>query len=211
LNLTITASTATVNLVVFIQGYYNGAGMAAARYDNLMGSGSATPGNATDVDFVTVELHDALTPSTVVYTADGMLQTDGTLSVSYPGAAVGNSYYIALKHLNSVQLWSASPVTITSTTSYDFSTALTQAYTDGSTDPMALLAAGVYGMYSGDINQDEYIDGSDYSVYEIDVDNSTNLGLFSLPSDLNGDTYVDGSDFPLFDINSSNSLYSQHP
>jgi hypothetical protein len=66
-------------------------------------------------------------------------------------------------------------------------------------------------MYSGDINQDEYIDGSDYSIYEVDVDNSTNLGLFSLASDLNGDTYVDGSDFPLFDINSSNSLYSQHP
>jgi hypothetical protein len=186
--------------------------MAAAHYDNLMGSGSATPGNATDVDLVTVELHDALTPSTVVYAIDGILQTDGTLSVTFPSATIGNSYYIALKHLNSLQLWSADPVTISSTTSYNFSTALTQAYTDGSNiDPMALLAPGVYGMYSGDINQDEYIDGSDYSVYEADVDNSNNLGLFSLPSDLNGDTYVDGSDYPFFDVNSTNNLYSQHP
>jgi hypothetical protein len=212
LNLTITApSIATVNLTAFIQGYYNGTGMVAARYDNLMSAGSATPGNATDVDFVTVELHDAINTATVAYTADGMLQTDGTLSVSFPAAAVGGDYYIVLKHQNALQLWSANPVTIASTTTYDFSSALTQAYTDGSTDPMAFLATGVYGMYSGDINQDEYIDGSDYSIYELDVDNSTNLGLFNLASDLNGDTYVDGSDYPLFDINSANSVYSQHP
>ena len=211
LDLTILPSTATVNVTAFIQGYYNGTGMVAARYDNLMSAGSTTPGNATDVDSVTVELHDASTPSTASYTSTGMLQTDGTLSVSFPGAAVGNSYYVVLKNQNVLQLWSANPVTIASTTTYDFSSALTQAYTDGSTDPMALLAPGVYGMYSGDINQDEYIDGSDYSIYELDVDNSTNLGLFNLASDLNGDTYVDGSDYPLFDINSANSVYAQHP
>jgi hypothetical protein len=205
-------ASSNLNLTAFIQGYDNGAGgMVAARYDNLVAAGSATPGNATDVDSVTVELHDAVTPATVSYTTTGMLQTNGTLAVTFPGATIGNSYYIALKHQNSVQLWSAAAVAITSTTAYNFSTALTQAYTDGSTDPMVLLPTGIYGMYSGDINQDEYIDGSDYSIYEVDVDNSTNLGLFSLASDLNGDTYVDGSDFPLFDINSSNSLYSQHP
>ena len=205
-------ASSTLNVTAFIQGYDNGAGgMAAARYDNLVAAGSATPGNATDVDSVTVELHDATTPATVSYTNTGMLQTNGTLAVTFPGATIGNSYYIVLKHQNSVQLWSAAAVAITSSTTYNFSTALTQAYTDGSTDPMVLLATGIYGMYSGDINQDEYIDGSDYSIYEVDVDNSTNLGLFSLASDLNGDTYVDGSDFPLFDINSSNSLYSQHP
>jgi hypothetical protein len=74
--------------------------MVAARYDNLVVAGSATPGSATDVDSVIVELHDAVTPSTVSYTATGMLQTDGNLSVTFPGAAVGNSYYIALKHQN---------------------------------------------------------------------------------------------------------------
>ena len=211
LNLTILTSTATVNLTAFIQGYYNGTGMVAARYDNLMSAGSTTPGNATDVDFVTVELHDAINTATVAYSADGMLQTDGTLSVSIPSAAIGGDYYIVLKHQNALQLWSANPVTIASTTTYDFSNALTQAFTDGSTDPMVMLAPGVYGMYSGDINQDEYIDGSDYSIYELDVDNSTNLGLFNLASDLNGDTYVDGSDYPLFDINSANSVYAQHP
>jgi len=212
LNLTISApSIATVNLTAFIQGYYNGSGMVAARYDNLTAAGSLTPGNATDVDFVTVELHDALNTATVAYTADGMLQTDGTLTVQFPAAAVGNDYYVVLKHQSSLQLWSANAITISSTTAYDFSTSLSQAFTDGSTDPMAFLATGVYGMYSGDINQDEYIDGSDYSVYEIDVDNSTNGGVFNLASDLNGDTYVDGSDYPLFDINSANSVYSQHP
>jgi hypothetical protein len=212
LNLTISApSTATLNVTTFIQGYYNGTGMTAARYDNLIAAGSATPGNATDVDFVTVELHDAINTATVAYTADGILQTDGTLSVTFPSTAVGNDYYVVLKHQSSLQLWSASPVTIASTTSYDFSSALTQAFTDGSADPMVMLATGVYGMYSGDLNQDGFIDVSDYPTFEVDADNSAYNGLYNLASDLNGDSFVDISDYPVYDVNSSLGLYSQHP
>jgi hypothetical protein len=212
LNLTISApSTATLNVTTFIQGYYNGTGMTAARYDNLIAAGSATPGNATDVDFVTVELHDAINTATVVYSADGILQTDGTLSVTFPSTAVGNDYYVVLKHQSSLQLWSANPVTIASTTSYNFSSALTQAYTDGSADPMVLLATGVYGMYSGDLNQDGFIDVSDYPTFEVDADNSAYNGLYNLASDLNGDTFVDVTDYPIFDLNNSLGIYAQMP
>ncbi len=212
LNLTISApSTATLNVTTFIQGYYNGTGMTAARYDNLIAAGSATPGNATDVDFVTVELHDAINTATVAYTADGILQTDGTLSVTFPSTAVGNDYYVVLKHQSSLQLWSANPVTIASTTSYNFSSALTQAYTDGSADPMVMLATGVYGMYSGDINQDGFIDVSDYPLFEADADNSAYNGLYNLASDLNGDTFVDVTDYPIFDLNNSLGIYAQMP
>jgi hypothetical protein len=116
-----------------------------------------------------------------------------------------------LKHQSSLQLWSASPVTIASTTSYDFSSALTQAFTDGSADPMVMLATGVYGMYSGDLNQDGFIDVSDYPTFEVDADNSAYNGLYNLASDLNGDSFVDISDYPVYDVNSSLGLYSQHP
>jgi hypothetical protein len=212
LNLTITApSTATLNLTAFIQGYYNGTGMVAARYDNLVAAGATNTGNATDVDFVSVELHSASTPATVVYSADGILQTNGSLTVTVPGGALGNSYYIVLKHQNSLQLWSANAITITSTTSYNFSNALTKAYTDGSADPMVLLATGVYGMYSGDINQDGYIDVSDYPLFETDANNSAYNGLYNLASDLNGDTFVDVTDYPIFDINNSLGIYAQMP
>jgi surface protein len=208
LNLT---STVTLNITAFIQGYYNGTGMVAARYENLMSAGSATPGNATDVDFVTVELHDVINTAAVAYTSVGMLQTDGSLSVNFPGSAIGSDYYVVLLHHNALQLWSANPITISTATTYDFSSALTQAYADGSADPMVLLAPGVYGMYSGDINQDEYIDVSDYPLFEADIDNSAFNGLYNLVSDLNGDSFVDISDYPVYDVNSSLGLYSQHP
>ena len=204
------ATNATLDLTAFIQGYYNGTGMVAARYDNLTAAGSPA-GNATDVDEVIVELHNGTTPFAFAYAVTGMLQTNGTMTVTFPAGAIGNSYYIVLKHKNSLQIWSASPVSISALTSYNFSTALSQAFTDGSANPLAMLAPGVYGMHTGDINQDDYIDGSDYPLFEVDVDNSTNLGWFFLPSDLNGDTYVDGSDYPLFDFNSANSVYAQFP
>ena len=58
---------------------------------------------------------------------------------------------------------------------------------------------------------DEYIDVSDYPLFEADIDNSAFNGLYNLVSDLNGDSFVDISDYPVYDVNSSLGLYSQHP
>jgi hypothetical protein len=77
--------------------------------------------------------------------------------------------------------------------------------------PMVMLATGVYGMWTGDINLDEFIDGADLSLFEADVDNSAVNGLYNLPSDFNGDTFVDAADYGVFDANSVLGLYSQHP
>ncbi|UPT71110.1 MAG: YDG domain-containing protein [Flavobacterium sp. JAD_PAG50586_2] len=211
-NITVnTCSTESVlNLKLFIQGYYNGTGMVAARYDNLTASGLSA-GNATDVDEVTVELHDGTTPSVVSYTVTGILQTDGSLAVTFPADAAGNSYYIVLKHRSSLQLWSANPVLISESTAYDFSTGLDQAYTDGSFEPMATLAPGVYGMYSGDLNQDDFIDPADFPSFELDQDNSAINGLYLLSGDMNGDTFVDPADYPVYDGNAYLGLFAQYP
>lgn len=206
-----TCSTESVlNLKLFIQGYYNGTGMVAARYDNLTALGESA-GNATDVDEVTVELHDGTTASMVSYTVTGILQTDGSLSVTFPADAAGNSYYIVLKHRSSLQLWSANPVLISESTDYDFSTGLDQAYTDGSFEPMATLAPGVYGMYSGDLNQDDFIDPADFPSFELDQDNSAINGLYLLSADMNGDTFVDPADYPVYDGNAYLGLFAQYP
>lgn len=206
-----TCSTESVlNLKLFIQGYYNGTGMVAARYDNLTASGLSA-GNATDVDEVIVELHDGTTPSIVAHTVTGILQTDGSMSVTFPADAAGNSYYIVLKHRSSLQLWSANPVLISESTDYDFSTDLGQAYTDGSFEPMATLAPGVYGMYSGDLNQDDFIDPADFPSFELDQDNSAINGLYLLSADMNGDTFVDPADYPVYDGNAYLGLFAQYP
>jgi hypothetical protein len=100
---------------------------------------------------------------------------------------------------------------ISESTAYDFSTGLAQAYTDGSFDPMAMLAPGVYGMYSGDLNQDDFIDPADFPLFELDQDNSAINGIYLLSGDMNGDTFVDPADYPVYDGNAYLGLFAQYP
>jgi hypothetical protein len=60
---------------------------------------------------------------------------------------------------------------------------------------------GLWGFYSGDINQDGVIDGLDYNDWETDSNNFAG-GYFS--TDLNGDGIVDGLDFIYWEQNSNN-------
>lgn len=55
--------------------------------------------------------------------------------------------------------------------------------------------------FSGDMNQDGFIDPSDFPPYDID---NLNGAYGYLVTDLNGDGFVDGMDFPFFDSNNYN-------
>jgi Ig-like domain CHU_C associated len=213
LTLNLTIGQAQLNVTVFIEGYYipasSPAAMVAAKYDNLLNAGSPTPGNPTDVSNVTIELWPNASGAT--YTATAILNTSGLVSVIFPAAAIGGTYWIAVTSPNTLRTFSAGSIVLGGSGSYNFSNSLASAATDGSATPMATLVPGsLFGVRSGDINQDEFIDGTDYSVFELDVNNSAN-GNYSLPSDLNGDTFVDGSDYPIFDLNSSSGFYTQYP
>ena len=97
---------------------------------------------------------------------------------------------IAVKGLNIIQTWSAAPVTIGSTAaSYDFTTSASQAYGDNVLE----IEPGVFAMYSGELAADDFIDTTDYVVWETDYNNST-FGVYA--TDLNGDGFVEGSDYP---------------
>jgi hypothetical protein len=158
---------------------------------------------ATEVEDMTVELHDAVDYS-LVDTAVGTLQTDGTLSVTFNTAAAG-SHFIAVKGSNIVQTWSALPQTIgAAPLSYDFSSASSQAYGDN----MLEAETGVWVFYSGDLNQDLTIDSSDSDALLDDVANS-NFG--ALATDLNGDGSVDPSDTDIFFPNLENSVFASFP
>jgi hypothetical protein len=182
-------ANATLNLKFFIEGFYTGAGTMAPVLNN---SGFANP--LTDCDNVTVELHDATSPFATAYTFTGVLQTDGTLSCTFPGAAVGNSYYIGILTRNAIQTASDNPVLLGSVTSYDFTTADTQA--EGANQKQ--VEPGVWAFWSGDIDQDFAIDGLDYVLQDPDVI----AGSFGyLATDLNGDGLVDAFDYLLLDPN----------
>jgi hypothetical protein len=107
-----------------------------------------------------------------------------------------------------METWSASPVTISSTTSYDFSTGLGQAYGDQINDPMKNMSSGVYAMYSGDVNQDGTIDLSDLTLTQNDVSNFA-FGYNS--SDCSGDGGTDLSDLIIIQNNATLFLFKATP
>src|SRR5204862_213836 len=97
----------------FLQGYYIGNGKMSPLL-HLLG---AT--NGTAVDTVITELHRSTDPWDVLYAYTGVVQSNGNLVATFPSTATG-SYYIVVKHRNSIATWSASPQTITSNGLYDF-------------------------------------------------------------------------------------------
>lgn len=189
--------SSVVNVKLFIEGYYAGASSMAPVKAN-QGVGTST----TDVDDITIELRDATTYA-VVATTTGVLQTDGTAACTFATAQTG-SFFIAVKHRNAVQTWSAAPVTLGSVSSYDFTTAANKAFGDN----MKEVSSGVWALYSGDLNQDESIDISDGDTL---MNDSYNSAYGYLATDLNGDGSVDISDLDYFYNNSYNSVYTHNP
>ena len=215
LNVTITPLSANLSLQLFLDGYYvNGSNpsiMRAARYINLLESGSANPGAITDVDLITVELRSAANLNVVAYSVSPILQTNGSVQCFFPEGAVGSSYYIVVKYRTSIPLWSASPILISTSTAFNFSNPITNAYTDGSISSINTLFPGLFGIRLGELNGDGFFDGVDFPAYEIDANASAYLGLYMLNGDLNGDAYVDASDYAIFDFNARIGSYEQRP
>lgn len=199
-NITITIGCAAiVNLKFFVQDYYD-IGTRAMRPVRLnQGAGGST----TDVENVTVTLHNAVDLS-VVGTTTTMLQTNGAAVCTFTSLPSG-SYYIAVNGNNFIETWSNEPQIIGNTAlNYDFSNASSKAYGNN----MGQIDTGVWAFYSGDINQDDSIDSSDTSDLFYDIDHSS-FGI--LTTDINGDGTVDNSDTDTFFFNIENSFYSKQP
>ncbi|MBI2416941.1 MAG: hypothetical protein HYV28_03400, partial [Ignavibacteriales bacterium] len=156
-------------------------------------------GTTTVQDTLTAELHLATSPYTLVATARAFSSTAGVLSFSFSGIQNGTNYYLVIKHRNSIETWSANPVSFTAySLSYIFTTAATQAY--GSN---LALVSGKYCIYSGDPNQDGFVDFSDLTLIDND---SYNFASGYLVTDLNGDLFVDFTDLTICDNNSYNFI-----
>ena len=188
-----------VNLRLNVQGYYDADAHAMRAVMANQGIGSST----TDVDDVTVELRDSST-SALVASVTARLYSDGTATATF-GTAPSGSFYIAVKHRNAIQTWSATAQTVGATPlTYDFTTAANKAYGDN----MIQLESGVYGFYSGDLNQDGFIESGDFpSLY-----NDNNAGLEGYYStDLNGDGFVESGDYPILFNNSNSGIEFSRP
>ena len=198
LNETTPASNVNVALTAFLQGMYVGSSAMTAAPFNADGVTSNTI-----ADTITVELRTA--SGNLAYSSVGTINTSGVANITFPGAAIGSSYYITIKHRNSVATATADTITILANgTSYNFSNAITKAFGDNMVDD----GNGVFMIFTGDINQDGSVDFNDYPSLDI---SSSNGDLGYLPFDLNGDASVDFNDYPVIDVNSSNGIISILP
>ena len=101
-----------------------------------------------------------------------------------------------MKHRNSLQIWSSSPVSLSGTSgTYNFTTSANKAY--GS--KQFVFADGKAALYSGDVNQNNIIDDTDFNTVNANV-NQFLIGY--LTSDLTGDRCVEASDYSLIENHS---------
>ncbi len=162
----------------------------------------AAPSDETDT--IEVALHQSGSPYNKVYGHKTIVHTNGDASLPIPLNVVGNNYYIAVSHRNSLLTWSASPVLINANTLYDFSVSANKAYGNA----MIEIEPGIWALYAGDVNQDENTDLLDLSLLESDINNF----LYGYrATDLNGDGNVDLLDNPILEENVTDFVYSMHP
>jgi hypothetical protein len=189
-----------VNLTAFLQGFYIDSNKMTSCF-----SDPTIQQSLIVSDIVTVQLRNASSPHSIIYTKNNVIHTNGNINFLVPLSAIGNSYYIVIKHRNSIETWSATPLVIGSSgTTYNFSNAVNKAFGDNLSD----MGNGVFAIFSGDINQDGSVDFNDYPTLDI----ASNDGILGYDvNDLNGDASVDFNDYPLIDINSNNGVLAIRP
>jgi hypothetical protein len=194
--------TKILNVKFFLEGLFNtGTGLM-----NEAQGGSGAQFGTGIADQVTIELRESTAPYAVAYTfADASLNTDGTVAVNTVPGAVAGDYYVVVNHRNSIQTWSAAPVSFAGSgpIAYDFTTSASQAYGNN----MRLMGTN-YVIYGGDASQDGIVDGTDMAL----IDNASTSILQGYNSeDVNGDGIVDGTDMALIDNNSTAIIQIQKP
>lgn len=162
-------------------------------------------GSSLDGDTVTVQLRTQSWPYLVVDEDRFLLNSNGYGIANFPGATGGSSYFIVVRHRNSIETWSKTTQQFQSgfPIAYDFTTSRTKAYGDN-----MKFKSGKYCIYSGDVNQDGTIDVIDLSM----IDNDVSF-FFSgyVVTDLDGDNFVDIADLTIADNNAYNFVSRVRP
>jgi hypothetical protein len=175
---------------LLIEGLYVGNGqMRACLDENGYKFGSSV------ADVIVIQLRNKNNYNQIEFEASQIqLSLDGSTSVNIPNGLT-DSYYLTIKHRNSIEITTAQPVSFSSSTvNYSFNHP-TKVYGN-----QLLLQDEHYLLYSGDINQDGAVDTSDFT----NLDNrSSNFAIGYLSEDINGDGIVDVADFTVVDNNAA--------
>jgi len=182
------AITGTLNITAIQEGFYDPA-----------------VNKLNQSDIIEAELRESVTPFNIVETMSSVLDSE-TLTGSFQIiSAPSGSYYLVLKHRNSIETWSSAALDYVggSTISYDFSESAINAF--GNNMIHVDSSPVRYAIYSGDVNQDGIVDESDL----LEVYNDATIFLTGyVNSDLTGNNVTDVSDL-IIDFNNSNNFISK--
>lgn len=189
----------TVNISLMLEGLYNGeAIMRKARN----ASGEQFSGNTADQ--ISIELHDAGNYTNIVHAINNVnLSTSGQASISLPGSFSG-SYYVTIKHRNSLETTTVSPISFSSET-------ITCNFTHPSLvygGNLHEMSDGSWAIYCGDVNQDGSVNDVDMVLIS---NRSANFTSGYIAEDADGDGVVDASDLILTDNTAANLVVRQVP
>jgi hypothetical protein len=195
-----TTYTKLLNLKLYLEGLYVGGGWMYPAMDE-----NGPHWGPTIADKITVELHSSASYPTISYTLENCnLNSNGTVVAEIPSAFNGN-YYITIKHRNSIETTTATPVSLmgSAPVTYNFTTAASQAYGNNQKE-----IYGKWTIWGGDVNQDGIVDGGDMN----EVDNATTAITFGyVDEDVNGDGVVDAGDMNIIDNNTTALIMANIP
>lgn len=197
-DLTLASKTLTMSSLL-LEALYSGAGLMRQAWNE---TGPQYPAGVAD--HITVELHDATVYSTVVWSLPGVaLSTAGTATLNVP-ASYSGSYYITVRHRNSIETASAQPLSFAgSSISHSFG-ATSGAYGGN----LKLSADGRYMIFGGDANQDGTVDTGDYSPVVNDASRYTRGYIYT---DIDGNGSVDTGDYSIMVNNATRYVRTIHP
>jgi uncharacterized protein (TIGR02145 family) len=116
LSFTYLFSSPDLTVKLYLQGLYLGGGFMELPLVN-----SGLSGNAQHSDSITLQLAQPTAPYAIAWTGRVLLRSNGFAVTNLPGSVLGQSYYIVVKHRNSLETWSKQPVVFGPNTYWNFS------------------------------------------------------------------------------------------
>ncbi len=209
-DVTVEQASKTLNLKVCLEGYYTTGPDMMTKARNSDGETVWDNWPGTIVDTLSVLLVGDLgpvwpDPLPYAFEAHGrVLNTDGTIVITDIPAQLSGNYFIIIRHRQSVETWSALPVSFgNSLVSYDFTTSASQAFGN---NQKILNEGSLYCLFAGDVtgvagSQDGYVDIFD----NVAVFNQSQAGAFGyILEDVTGDGFVDIFDMAMVFNNQQN-------
>ena len=155
------------------------------------------------VSGIKVEFRSSVSPFNLIESDSSSGGGNDSSLFIFENGVNGVPYYIVIKGVNSIETWSATPITFSSNTaSYDFTTAISKAFGNNQK-----LSGGIPSFFQGDANQDGFVNTSDVLI----TYNNSSAFLTSPSTDFNCDGTTDLTDVSLAYNNATNFVQKKRP